>query len=138
MLGGVKPISRRVHGIADYLVVVILLSLPTALGFVGTPRTVAYSLAFVHLLLTALSSFPPGALPILPFRVHAYLELIIGVFLIVSAWMLGFAAAGVARNCFILIGVVLIALPLLTNFDRRERAVAPPPGDRRRWFARKG
>lgn len=135
---GVKPISRRIHGIADYVVVVILLSLPSALGLVEAPRAIAYTLAFAHLLLTALSSFPPGALPILPFKFHAYAEMAVGVFLAVSAWMLGFSDAAAARNSFVLIGLVLIALALFTNFDRRERAVPPAPGDRRRWYARKG
>lgn len=133
-----KPISRQIHGVADYLVVVVLLSLPIALGFGGAPRAISYGLAFEHLLLTALSSFPPGAFPILPFKVHAYVEMVAGAFLVLSAWILGFSDAAAPRNAFVLIGLVLIALALFTNFERRERAVAPPPGDRRRWFARKG
>lgn len=133
-----KFLSRRTHGFADYAVVVLFLSLPMALGFTGPARTLAYAFAFVHLLVTALGSFPPGALPILSFRVHAVVEFVAGLFLIGSPWLLRFTAGLAARNSFMLLGAALLVMAVFTDFDRRREAVPPPPGDRRRWYSRKG
>ena len=133
-----KLLSRRTHGLADYAVVAVLLSLPLALGLTGAPRTLAYSLAFAHLLITALSSFPPGAFPILPFLLHAFVEIIAGVFMIASPWLLHFADDLAARSTFMIIGAVLLVMAVFTDFDRRKQSEPPPPGDRRRRYSRRG
>ncbi|MDQ6717345.1 MAG: SPW repeat protein [Gemmatimonadota bacterium] len=137
MTHGVKAISRRAHGIADYSIVVVLLSLPTALGFGGVPRALAYALSFGHLLITALSPFAPGAIPVLPFRVHGNVEAVVGTFLIFSPWALRFSTMTAARNSFVLIGAALLVLALFTKFDRRLPPVPRVPGDRRRRFAKR-
>jgi len=133
----VKIFSRRAHGVVDYALVVAFLSAPTALGFTGGPRTLSYSLAFLHLVITAFSSFPPGGLPFLPYRFHSAIELTVGLFLVVSPWILGFADQFTARSCFLLLGALMMVIAVFTDFDRRRKVVPPPPGDRRRWFARR-
>lgn len=132
-----KFLSRRTHGVADYLLVVVFLSLPTALGVTGAPRVLAYALAFAHLLVTGLSSFPPGGLPIISFRVHAIIEALAGLVLILSPWLLHFADVLSARSSFLILGAVLLILAAFTNFERRKARVAPPPGDRRRRYSRR-
>ncbi|MBA3645089.1 MAG: hypothetical protein H0W63_02815 [Gemmatimonadaceae bacterium] len=101
------------------------------------PRALAYAFAFLHLLVTALSSFPPGALPITSFRFHKVVELIGGFFLVGLPWMLGFADRVAARNSFMIMGAVLLLLAAFTDFERRRMAVPPPPGDRRRKHMRR-
>jgi len=133
----VKLLSRRAHGIIDYLLVVVFLILPTVGGFSGTPRVLSYSLAFAHLLVTGFTSFPPGAFPFIPARVHGYVEIVVGLLLLVSPRLLGFAQVSVARNSFVAIGAILIGLYAISNYDRREKVAERPPGDRRRWRARK-
>jgi hypothetical protein len=134
----VKFLSRRTHGIADYLVVVVFLSLPLALGLTGAPRTLSYAFAFLHLLVTGLGSFPPGSLPLLSFRVHAAVEFVAGLLLIASPWLLHFSDNASARNSFMILGAGLMLMAAFTDFDRRRVAAPPPPGDRRRWYSRKG
>lgn len=133
-----KIISRRAHAIADYLLVVILLSAPTALGMTGTPRTLAYAVAFGHLLLTAASSPQLGAFSVIPLRIHGIVETGVGILLVVAPWLFGFSELARGRIFFPIVGVLIIAISATTNFDRRGAAVPRPPGDRRRWFARKG
>lgn len=132
-----KIISRRVHGLMDYAIVVAFLSLPTARGLVGTPRALSYSLAFLHLLLTGFTSFPLGPVPMIPARTHGHIELAAGLFLLVSPWLLGFSDVLAARNSFLTIGALISVLYLVTNYDRRAGEVMRPPGDRRRWHKRK-
>lgn len=131
-------ITRGAHGIADYVIVLALLTLPTAVEFSGVPRALAYALAFGHLIVTALSSFPAGAFPLLKPRVHGAVELIVGLFLAVSPWVLRYSAVTAARNSLVIVGLAMVSLALLTNFDRRRTEIPRPPGDRRRWFARRG
>ena len=132
-----KIISRRLHGVADYSLVVALLSLPAALGLTGSPRAICYSLAFVHLLVTGFSSFPLGPFPVIPLRVHGYLEILAAALLIASPWLFQFSNDAAARNSFLAIGILVAVLFALTNYDRRERPQPRPPGDRRRWFERR-
>ena len=133
-----KIFSRRAHGFADYLIVVVFLSVPTALGFTGAARILSYSVAFLHLLVTAFSAFPPGALRLMRFPYHAAVESVTGVFLIVSPWLLHFANNVSARDTFMILGAALLVMASFTDFDRRREVVPPPPGDRRRRYFRRG
>lgn len=133
----VKFLSRRAHGILDYAVVVAFLSIPMAFGFTGAPRTLAYSFAFLHLLVTGLSKFPPGGIALLKYRVHAAVEAVAGLSLIAAPWILRFADIPAARNSFLIIAALLLVMSAFTDFDRRRQAVPPPPGDRRRWYSRR-
>jgi hypothetical protein len=109
-----------------------------AAGFSGVARALSYGIAFGHLVVTALSSFPPGAFPLLKAKVHGAIELVVGLFLIVSPWALRYSGVASARNSLVAVGVAMTALALFTNFDRRRKELPRPPGDRRRWFERKG
>lgn len=133
-----KIFSRKAHGFADYVMVVVFLSLPTALGFTGATRTLSYSVAFLHLLVTAFSAFPPGALRLMRFPYHAAIESATGAFLIVSPWLLSFADRVPARDTFMILGAALLVMAVFTDFDRRREVVPPPPGDRRRRYSRRG
>lgn len=108
-----------------------------ALGLTDTPRALSYALAFAHLLVTGFSAFPPGAFPLIPTRIHRMVETGVGIFLIAAPWLLRFSDLTQARSFFAVIGAAMILLAALTNFDRRGAQVPRPPGDRRRWFARK-
>lgn len=137
VLLGVKIFSRVTHGVADYVLVVVFLSAPMALGLTGIPRVLSYALAFSHLLITGFSAFPPGAFPLIPLRIHGMIETGAGVFLIFTPWLFRFSGFSQARVFFPVIGAAIISLAALTNFDRRGTRLPRPPGDRRRWYARK-
>jgi hypothetical protein len=133
----VKILSRRAHGLADYLIVVVLLSVPLSAGLTGRPRALSYSFAVLHLLITVSSYFPPGAIGVISFRVHKIVEGVAGLFLIVSPWLLGFANQPAAVTVFVIIGAAILGMALFTDFDRRRQIVPPPPGERRRWYNRR-
>ena len=132
-----KILTRRAHGVADYVMVVVFLCLPMVMGLTGTPRALSYAFALLHLLLTGFSKFPPGGVALLSFRVHAVVELVAGIFLMASPWLLHFDNDDTARSAFIVIGAVLLMMALFTGFERRKTTVPPPPGDRRRWYNRR-
>ena len=121
-----RILSPLIHGVLDYAVVVAFVLLPTLLGLSGTPRYLSWTLAAVHLALTALTRFPLGAIKLVPVRVHGIVELVVGPVLIAAPWLLGFASDAVARATYVAAGVAIFFTWLLTDYSLPEPASAPP------------
>lgn len=80
-----KPISLTVHGVIDYLAVVIFAAAPAVIGLSGWPAALSYALAGVHLLMTLLTDFPAGVIKAIPIVLHQWVERIVGPVLIILA-----------------------------------------------------
>lgn len=81
-----KFISPHIHGLIDYLSVVFFLLSPAVFGFTGLTAIFAYALGGLHLLLTVFTNFRLGIVKIVPVGVHAVIEVLTGIALIVLAW----------------------------------------------------
>ena len=68
-------IGARLHGWLDDLVVLVYLGGAFALGLGGAALAIAVGGAIVHFTLTRLTDYPQGTFKLIPFRVHAFLEL---------------------------------------------------------------
>jgi hypothetical protein len=68
-------IGVRLHGWLDDLVVLVYLAGALLLGLHGPARVIAFGGAAVHFLLTRLTDYPQGTIALIPFRVHAFIEL---------------------------------------------------------------
>lgn len=112
----IKIISPTVHGVLDYVVVVLLLISPTLFELSGAFAFAAYALGLVHLLLTVTTSFSSGLFSVLSFRFHGLLELLIALGLIISPWLFAFTDLAVERNFFLLFGVAVFITWLLTGY----------------------
>lgn len=112
-----KVITPRVHGYLDFVTVILFLSAPALLGLSQVPAMLAYSLAVIHLIVTLASDFPFGIVKIIPFPVHGWIERIVGPALIVVPFILGFATEEIARNFYIAVGLVIIAVGVLTDYQ---------------------
>ena len=128
-----KPINARVHGVLDYAAVAAFLNAPMVFGFHGTPAAIVYWLAGLHLLMTGFTDFPYGLFKMIPFRVHGAIDLLAGIFLLVSPWLFGFANDNAPRNFFLAIAIIILVVAALTDFSQREEIPPPQPGDRRQW-----
>lgn len=89
-----KVLSHTTHGIVDYATVAMFALAPTILGFAGLAAIVSYALAVIHFLMTALTGMPLGIFEIIPFKLHATVELLVGPTLIAGAWTLPSIFAG--------------------------------------------
>lgn len=116
-----KVLSPGAHGVLDYLTVALFALAPTVLGFSGLPATICYVLAVIHLLLTLLTAFGPGLVSVVPFRLHGMVELVVSIVLIVLPWLLGFASVVTARYFFVVMGVVIFLVWLLTAYTPARR-----------------
>lgn len=116
-----KVISPRIHGYLDFLTVFIFLLAPTLLGLGQLSAILAYSLAVVHLLVTLTSDFPFGVVKLIPFTVHGWIERMVGPLLIAIPFILNFSTEEAARNFYIAMGIIIIVVGILTDYQAETR-----------------
>ena len=119
-----KVISDTAHGILDYLTVAIFALAPSVLGLTGFAALVSYALAAIHLVMTLLTNMPLGVLKVIPMRLHALVELVVGPVLVVAALVLP-TILGDKREFFLVMGLVILAVWLLSSYG--HPAVARQP-----------
>jgi uncharacterized membrane protein YhaH (DUF805 family) len=117
-----KPINSRLHGILDYLTVVVFALAPSVLGLTGAAAGLSYALAVVHLLVTLATDFELGVARLLPARWHGWIELVVGPVLVVVPWLLGFSDDATERTFFVAAGVVILVVWALTAYQGRGTA----------------
>jgi len=121
-------IGARLHGWLDDLVVLVYVAGALVFGLRGAALAIAIGGALVHFTLTRLTNYPQGAIKLIPFRVHAYIELAEG--LAVLAASLVFAAdRPLAQRLFLgAMGFSQLGAFALSDYDwprtRRARAAA--------------
>lgn len=118
-----KIISPRTHGYLDFLTVIIFLLAPVLLNLSQVPAILAYVLAFVHLAVTLASGFPVSTIKIIPFILQGWIERIVGPVLVAVPFILGFAEEPIARNFYVVMGIVIIAVGLLTDYQEENRSI---------------
>ncbi len=111
-----KMISIKNHGFLDYVTVLAFALIPTIFGFEGIPAYLSYALAVIHLTMTLLTAFPLGAAKIIPVKFHKLVETIVGPVLIIVPWLLGFSENLTARYVYIAMGLIIIAVGVLTDY----------------------
>jgi len=110
-----KVISDTTHGILDYLTVAIFALAPSILGLTGFAALVSYALAVIHLAMTLLTNMPLGVIKIIPMRLHALVEVIVGPILVVAALVLP-TILGDRREFFLVMGLVILGVWLLSSY----------------------
>ncbi len=112
-----KVITPCVHGYLDFLTVALFLLAPTLLGLSQIPAILAYAIAAIHLIVTLTSDFPFGVFKLIPFTIHGWIERLVGPSLIVLPFIAGFSNEETARNFYIGIGLVIIVVGILTDYQ---------------------
>jgi len=112
-----KIISPTHHGYLDFATVVIFLFAPSVFGLNGLPAMLAYALAIIHLAVTLATDFPFGVIKIIPFKMHGWIERLVGPLLVVIPFISGFANDAAARNFYIFIGLIIILVGVLTDYE---------------------
>ena len=114
---GIKIITPTVHGVLDYLAIVLFVVLPSLIDpLVGWYAVVLYLLAGFHLIVTLATRFSAGMFDALSFRGHGLVELLIAILLVVSPWLFSFADMTAVRNTYVAAGVGLFVVWLLTEY----------------------
>ena len=101
-----RPISRPMHGFADYPYVAAVSSAPKLFGF--EDEVVAARLCRVLsggvLLSSVLTRAEWGFVRVVPYRTHLMLDMLVSAGTLAAPWLLGFAGHSRARNTFLAMG----------------------------------
>ena len=119
-----KVISDTTHGLLDYLTVAIFALAPSILGLSGFAALVSYALAAIHLVMTVLTDMPLGVFKIIPIRLHALVEMLVGPVLVVAALVP--TLLGDKREFFLVMGLVILAVWLLSSYGHPAAAPQTP------------
>ena len=118
-----KILSDTTHGIHDYVTVVVFALAPSFLGLTGTAALISYALAVIHLAMTVLTDMPLGVIKVIPLKLHALVELVVGPVLVVGALVLPSLFAG-GQAFFVVAGLVIFLVWLLSNYGPAMQANA--------------
>jgi hypothetical protein len=116
-------IGVRLHGLLDDLVVLTYLLGAFVLHLQGGAHRVALAGATAHFLLTRFTNYPEGTIKVIPFRVHAFIELAEGIAVLAATVALRGAAPPSARLFLLLLGLSQLAAFSFSNYRSPE---APP------------
>ena len=116
-----KIIPTIAHGIADYILGVVLLLLPNILGFahLGGPAVwIPRILGIVDLVQSLATNYELGVLKILPMKVHLMNDYAVSTFFAISPWLFGFSHGPASVWMpFLVIGVVVLVVSLMTRIQ---------------------
>ena len=120
-------LNSRIHGYIDYAIVALLVLAPSLFGFAGLPATICYILAVVQLGMSLLTAYPLGVVKAIPFPIHGGIELGAGIFLIAAPWLFNFAHLVSAQIFFIVAGVAVALVWMVTNYRTVESEIGATP-----------
>ena len=126
-----KILSRRTHGVLDYIVGVLLILAPYVLGFSdvgGAAVTVPQVIGAIIIVASLLTRYELGAFKVIPFGTHLAADVVLGLVLLLSPWIWGFSDEIAWPH--VVVGLLLIGAGLMTRNDNAPvAAAAPAAGD---------
>ena len=87
-----SKIPRKIHGVIDYLWVVVMIALPFVLSFDRViPAAICFFIAAASaLLLSLFTNYELGIWKRLPMAFHLDMDMVLGLCLAISPWLFGF------------------------------------------------
>jgi hypothetical protein len=123
-------ISTKIHGVLDYMMSIVLMGAPWLLGFAraGGETWIPVILGVIMLIYSLFTDYEYGALKVLPVKAHLLIDLLAGVFLAASPWILGFADYVFLPH--LVLGIAEIGAALVTktlpSYERESRHRSGP------------
>ena len=114
-------IPTRIHGVADYLIGVLLIAAPWLFGFArnGAETWVPVILGVGVIGYSLFTQYELGAVGVIPMGTHLVLDVVGGLLLTASPWLFGFA--DVIWMPHVIVGVLEVGTALMTE-TRPENA----------------
>lgn len=117
-------LNPTAHGVIDYVAIAGLAVAPMLFGFAGVAATICYAVAVCYLGMCLLTAYPLSLAKVIPFPVHGGVELVLSLCLMGMPWIAQFSSEIHARNFFLVSGIALLAVWVVTNY----RAAEAPSG----------
>jgi hypothetical protein len=112
-----KPISRRMHGVADYAYAALFAAAPELVGFDQEEAAVNLSriVGGEVLLASLFTRYEFGLVKVVPFKTHLAGDVAIGLLTLGAPFLFDFSGNRRARNFFMGMGAFSIMAGLLTE-----------------------
>ncbi len=112
-----KPISRKMHGGADYIYAALTAVLPELAGFEEAEKAklLCRIISGGTLAYTLFTRAEWGLFKLIPFKAHLMTDFTAGIFTLGAPWIFKFSANKKARNAFLAIGLTSVVASLLTE-----------------------
>ncbi|MGI4727599.1 MAG: SPW repeat domain-containing protein [Janthinobacterium lividum] len=114
-----KPISRKLHGGADYAYAALTAVLPELAGFEDDEKAklLCRIISGGTLAYTLFTRAEWGLFKLIPFKAHLIIDFTAGVFALGAPWIFKFSANKKARNTFLALGLTSVMASLLTKTE---------------------
>jgi SPW repeat-containing protein len=121
-------IPTKVHGILDYLYVLILFFIPTIFHFStnGAPTLTIDVVSSTVLVYSTFTKYELGISKYLPMKIHLLLDVIVGIFLAASPWIFGFARNVYTPHLFFGLFAVVAALLTKKSSEQIDKSTYAP------------
>jgi hypothetical protein len=119
--GSHRRISRRTHGLIDYIFGVLLIAMPWVLP-IGNERLaseIMMTLGLITIVMSIVTHYELGLVPLLPFQGHLFFDAFLGVGLLFAPWH--FNVGGLAGLVMCVFGVSAIIVNALTERPGRTQ-----------------
>jgi len=113
-----KIIPSKFHGVLDYAVALTLIVGPLVLGFAGIAKLLAVAGGIGLLVYSLITDYSLSARKMLPFRMHLIFDFAAALVLVAAPFLFSFE--GITKLFYLVIGVSVIAVVLITNPDTGE------------------
>ena len=130
-----KVIPTRVHAVLDYAVGILLIAAPWIFQFAdesSAAKWISIIVGIAVLLQSSITNYEGGFLGhAISMKMHLATDAVVGIFLVVSPWLFGFADNGAnAWLPFVLIGLFDLGATALTNPNPGDRSLRPREAQR--------
>lgn len=115
-----KPITPTMHAAIDYGFLALLLSAPRLFSLYGAARTLCFAFAGAAAVIIAFSNHRLAIKPLMPMRVHGYLDAPFVPAILLLPWLTGALAQPNARIFFTTFFVLTLFNYLLTDYRVEE------------------
>lgn len=121
-----RIISARFHGVLDYAVGLLLIASPWLFRFSGDPVAAAVPVVMGGgaIFYSLFTRYPLSVYGVIPFNAHLVLDLLSGLFLVVSPWLCMFQNS--VRWPHVVFGLLEIGVVILTGFRSAAAGDATP------------
>ncbi|TDG37607.1 hypothetical protein EZJ43_00480 [Pedobacter changchengzhani] len=110
-------ISSKTHAVLDYLMVMVFLISPEVFNLGESASIICYALGGIHFLLTIMTDFSGGIFKIIKLKLHGLIELIVGVALILLAFIF-FNKNAVEEIYFACVGLLILFIYMITDYKK--------------------
>ena len=118
----IRLLRPGTHAVADYLAAFTVIL--TALVIEGPPRAVAFGLivGIAFALVSLMTRYPLGVIKLIPFPVHAAVDYLGALLLVVGPFALGFYDDNKGASlAYILTGIAVAGVSMITDYQYTRR-----------------